>query len=363
MVGKEDFKRIHKDNLERFATSKYALFNVNQFSPQLLQQDASPLNSFFNNSLSTKPSEVLDVEYGTVFPGSQLRVVGKEASIYTKRTYRFPRLDLQAQFDPDYEHRVRFKPDGARQAGLTGLRWDAEAGELRGHVDTRGHRASIARLPNDWVINDIHTGLDPTEKNTYHVVCRRKSVEFWWGVGSSSGTVNDLLGIVQTLPTENQDSYEVRNAKPYYLAQISGFGFDSAPLNFEWHYDSAVETDNVFRVYAGPGDPDLGRSLEPYTDTDTWAGTSIDSGTLTSDRLPCAGFDKVIVYFKADGSGTLDLNADYGFDALDEYDSVSVSADALETYIVTGEIPWLQLEFTPDSYPTTVTRALVVMKG
>jgi len=122
-------------------------------------------------------------------------------------------------------------------------------------------------------------------------------------------------------------------------------------------------SDVLFKgLWCESGDPAPPRSLHPYTNGERWEGTSIDSGTLTSDRIPCLGFDKVTVYFKADTAGDLTLNVDYGFDTLDEYDTVSVSADTLEKYTPTGEIPWLQLEYNPDSYTATVTRAKVVMR-
>jgi hypothetical protein len=173
-----------------------------------------------------------------------------------------------------------------------------------------------------------------------------------------------LVGIIQCVVEST--SYDVRLTAPYVLSQVKGQMPTHLPDLIEVNCAdvSFVGTQPGFELWslsATDGEPSPSRMLNPITSGVNWVGTVISSGTLISDPIPIAGYDKKTILFVAAGAGTLYLDVDYGDNAFDQYDSVAVAANTLICYPMTANPLWLRLRFTPTAYPTTVTRARVSM--
>jgi hypothetical protein len=226
-------------------------------------------------------------------------------------------------------------------------------GTLKTYLYARSADGSGARIVDATSLMPV----DPTAgRYDYLVKANRASVEFW--------VRSKLIGIIQF--ANGTISYDVRTGSPYYLGQAGGNAPCVMPMLIESlctsaSYIGAVSNIVFGNMWASDGDPAPPRSLGLYTGGTSWNGYSVSSGTLTSDRVPVAGYDKKEILFLADGSGTLYIDVDYGLNASDEYDSVSVSANTLVRYVLTDPVLWVRLRFTPTSYPTTVTRAKVLM--
>ena len=198
---------------------------------------------------------------------------------------------------------------------------------------------------------------DPSiAEHRYCVKVNKASAEFYVDAA--------LVGILQC--SDESDTYTVRLTAPYILAQYKGAMPTCMPDLFE-----LGATDGAFigtqpglqltGISVLDGTPAPHRALHPITGGVNWGGTVIAAGTLTSDRVPIAGYDDKTILFIATGAGTLYIDVDYGDNNNDQYDSVAVAANTLVTYPMTANPLWLRLRFLPTAFPTTVTRARVLM--
>jgi len=345
------------DRLEQWAASKYALSAANYFSTGLMRNCG--VDAFFSRGdAEGLPSDVLEWKTCEDVPGLQdaggdwsalQAKSGADSWMWTRSRFRSPVMTFTA-CNMDKYMDWGFASYGSRLAGIVYFSFPGD-GTVEGQLRPRGMNVG----QRDFKVTDYYS-YDPDDQATYTIVVRRASVEYWVRSPKFPGGEGRLAGIIQCSPMPGESSYDVRDGSPYYVGQVHG----ELPTPMPGYIH--VKEGAAFRLDVHDGGEGRQRHLQPITSNSRWAGTSIDAGTLTSDGIPCLGFDKIHVYFIADGSGTLDLNVDYGFNSYDQYDSISVSANSLENYIITGRIPWLQLEFTPDAYPTTVTRAMVVME-
>jgi len=344
---------IHEQEAEealgKWSSSKYAISTQGQINTDLLTLKENVGHKLSSWLVDRHGRDIEEMYEMGVFDKAQPAVLADELSGYSRRPFRRPVATADGYIPSDEGGWIGFERYGGLQGGLIGFHF-RDDNTVDCEVYPPGFREGVsfkATDMQDW---------DPSKRQQYWIVTRKSSVEFWV---TNVGDWSRLVGIVQASPVPGRGQYDVRNASPYYVGQI--------PREMPTPIPALVEgLDGKWKFYFSDGgeSAERPRSLEPITDGSRWEGTSIDSGTLTSDGIPCLGFDNLTVYFIADGSGTLDLNVDYGFNAFDEYDSVSTSADSLEEYTFPAEtrIPWLQLEFTPDSYPTTITRAIAVMR-
>lgn len=357
-----DYDRIGREALKKWSSSRYAkLGRKHVAGPSSL---LNPTTWYFyhrakNENFQTLEQDATDyIVKGT--ENFHFNLLDYATSIYSRRAYRYPVFEAKLSLPKVADLKVNdlylgLEAQKGTEPGIASFRFldDSTVKAIAG-----GYPKSGGARTNDVTDRLYYSPWNGTYR--YYIKVNRASVEFWQDFR--------LVGIVQFGLGQsgwgNSPNYLVRDADPYYLKQM--FGSLDAPMSalVEMATDNVGDTTELALggIYAAEGDPAPPRQLEPWTGGSNWAGTSISSGTLTSDRIPCAGYDDVTVFFKADTAGTLDLNVDYGFDALDEYDSVSVPANSLKKYKPAEEKPWLQLEYTPDSYPATVTRANVVMK-
>jgi len=87
----------------------------------------------------------------------------------------------------------------------------------------------------------------------------------------------------------------------------------------------------------------LQRSPPPYSDR-LWDSESISAGDRT-DPVSCWGYDSKTIKFLSDTAGTLTIYGDVYGNSLEEYDSVSISADTPEFYEPTADLCRMQLAF------------------
>ena len=213
-------------------------------------------------------------------------------------------------------------------------------------------------------ISDIVAVTPSDALYPYMIKMNRASTEYWvWG---------QLVAIIQYAPSIDDSSilysdYVVRTGAPYYLAQLRGQAPCFLPAVIEIicaRQQDIGKRSNIQlqHIYITDGDPAPPRTLHPYTDEESWAGTVVAAGTLSSDRIPVAGYEKRFVQFRATVQGDLEIYGDYGDDSLDFLESFAVAAGDPVTYPIEADPLWLQLVYDPDTYPATVTRARVLMR-
>jgi len=369
------------NQLEQWASSRYALLEgpTNYFIAQLLQFD-NAFDTYFANSrkidgdLNVKPSDLLYVKEGARdITGRSFALGDSGGSIYTKRSFEYPVLQMRAQLEDPADTDItdiqsRFVSQGASKGSYIAMDYDSSAEDWT--FKARSFRGGGGQ---GFSLNNMISALgeptqDYTNAHSYRMVLRRASVDFYYD--------NGLMGIIQFQEPGNHGesgtghfwpwNYTVRNeSPPYHLAQARSVD-NILPWKLEYYGTDTLpseETGTLFKPNVGTGYPGRTRVLRAWTGGTAWKGTSIDSGSLTSDRVPCLGFQSVVLNFGADTSGTLELKVDWGDDSIEPYDSITTNADEHHQYIFNSPIPWLQLVYTPDSYPATVNHAFVHQKG
>lgn len=110
--------------------------------------------------------------------------------------------------------------------------------------------------------------------------------------------------------------------------------------------------------------PNPPRALRLYqaNSTSLMAGASISSGSLSSHPVPVYGRTGKTFYFMANQAGTLLIEIYTLSGNWRTYDSVSVSANTLCKYPLTGDAIMARLTFTPSTYPATINEAEVVLR-
>jgi len=286
-----------------------------------------------------------------------LKYVNTNCALYSTRAFRYGAYVFLARLppatDPAFDSlHLGAETTGAAWLGITDFYFDIYAGAIR----TQLLSYPLTRYPALTLDASALVSDPSADYHLYTMKVNRASVEYYQD--------GNLIAIIQF--SEQANRYTVRTGAPYILAQQKGSIPAVQPCLIEWHssaeeYIGARSNIIIRNIAVTDGDPAPPRTLHPYTGNATWEGTSIDSGTLTSDRIPIAGYDRKTIFFMADVAGTLFIDVDYGDNSDDEYDSVSVSANELVSYVMTANPLWLRLRFEPTSYPATVTRARVAM--
>jgi len=136
--------------------------------------------------------------------------------------------------------------------------------------------------------------------------------------------------------------------------QIEVYGYDAEEVVFPLNPMGLVVSDG----YALP--PKIFRLYDAGTDT-LFAGLVISAGSETSHPVPIFGYSDKTIHFRANTAGTLSIQMLMQTGNWREYDSLSVSADTLLPYIISGQGVLVRAEFTPTSYPSTIAEAEVVL--
>lgn len=83
---------------------------------------------------------------------------------------------------------------------------------------------------------------------------------------------------------------------------------------------------------------------------------------VTSHPVPLLGYSSKTLLFRANGNGTLSIQVLTQANNWREYDSVTVVANTLLSYIMTGDAVLARIVFTPTTPPATITDAEVVLR-
>lgn len=309
--------------------------------------------------------------------------------IRTKRVPAYGSFSYQAQLppwaDPSWEG-IWLMAEGDANAvgGLVGWRFHTQADRVGSWVSAIPTQCTADPGRVHQRVDDILTVfptlsdplLDDYITKSPHVFTtkiNRASIEYW--IQREAPPV--LIGIVQF--STQSDNYDVRQADPYVLHQRNGITPTHLPGLIEMSCGAGHDGERpgllLHRWSINDGDPAPERSLHPIVATgsglnpevptivgDNWEGTEITDGTMISDKIPVAGYDRRSVQFRATVQGDLEIYGDYGDNSLDFLESFAVMAGAHKTYPIEAEPLWVQLVYDPDTYPATVTRARVRMR-
>jgi len=152
---------------------------------------------------------------------------------------------------------------------------------------------------------------------------------------------------------------------PYAIAGIASKISSKYPAFIELAYTNLgpYELSPVnLKVFDGdPAPPRLYRLYVSGTNT-ILAGYSISSGSVTSHPIPVFGYEGKTLFFQANQAGSLTIQILTQTGNWRTYDSVSVSANTLSKYILTGDIVLARIIFTPSTYPATINEAEAVLR-
>jgi hypothetical protein len=114
-----------------------------------------------------------------------------------------------------------------------------------------------------------------------------------------------------------------------------------------------------YRYRVSDGKDIIPLSLPLYLDSSdtSLAGYQVASGGVTSHPFPLFGYNKKMLYFMSGQSGTLSINVLTQTGNWRAYDSITVSANTLTPYIITGEVVLATVTFTPTTYPANILEA------
>jgi len=169
-----------------------------------------------------------------------------------------------------------------------------------------------------------------------------------------------LLGVPSSVGIIDGPPYTIiRNVAPvsqWFPLQIELYPRDKADVLFPLH---------PANVNAVDGDPCPPRVYDLYLwqSSTKLRGYSIESGSATTHPVPMLGYKDKTIYFMADKDGQLSIEVFTLGGNWREYDSVSVTADRLLAYKMTGDAVLARLVFTPSTYPATVLESEVVLGG
>jgi len=251
-----------------------------------------------------------------------------------------------------------FEHGGATRTGIATFRIVKSGGSIFLEAEYGSkfpwlHLDVTSRLPADYI----------TAEHCYYVKVNRWGAEFF---------IDDkLVAVALDIPEATQG---VKATCPPYA-----IGVTSAPVIKRLHtlleiifpYDITKPNPGGLTLPLSPenfrwgeGEPNPPRALRLYQadSTDLMVGASIGSGSLTSHPVPVYGREAKTFYFRSDQAGTLDIEVLTLSDNWRTYDSVSVSANSLLAYTMTGEAVLARLIFTPSSYPANVTDCEAVLR-
>ncbi|MCD6487812.1 MAG: hypothetical protein J7K21_01120 [Desulfurococcales archaeon] len=143
---------------------------------------------------------------------------------------------------------------------------------------------------------------------------------------------------------------------PFVVLQIEVYPYRISDILFPLNPLNIVVTDGdplpprVYRLYVAGTDNVL-------------AGYSVSSGSVTTHPVPVFGHRDKTIYFMSDKDGQLSIEIYTSSGNWREYDSITVTANKLIPYKMTGDAVLVRLVFTPSTYPATVLEGEVVLGG
>jgi len=280
-------------------------------------------------------------------------------ALYSKRQFKYGAFGFRAQIpsteDPAFNSLfLGAETSGGTHGGIGAFWFRRIEGTNKTYIQGISNNKAGARTSE---VTDL-LSIDPSaDFYRYLVKVNKSSIEFW--------VENQIVGIIQFAP--NSDTYHVRTSAPYYLGQVKGQTPCFMPALIEYkcsdaEYIGSRSNIQLGNIYVTDGDSSPPRTLHLYTSGSPWEGTTGVDPDITSDGIPIAGYDKKQIFFLATGDGDLEIYVDYGDNNYDLYDTVSVTADTLLSYLTEAEALWLKLKYIPTTPPQNITRARVLMR-
>jgi len=276
------------------------------------------------------------------------------AGVYSKRSFRFPVLTARTKIPSSgWEVYIGLENAPGNLDGITAFRFLPNKDyyvvilSLAGNYFTE-NRVGIANLlPSDF----------ETAEHTYTIEVCKNMVSFYV----------DRSPIAFCLINAAEKAHDVSG--PPYALLVS-----SAPMTKTLRaFVEVNETSSLIptRLELSPTSLFVSEGVEIspkalplylYQSSTKMAGYSIESGNVTSHPVPIFGYSGKTFLFQADQNGTLSIEVFTQTGNWRTYDSVSVSADTLLSYIMSGDAVLARVTFTPSAYPATINEAEVILR-
>jgi hypothetical protein len=295
-----------------------------------------PIDIFHTSSMTCPADGLVEIvsKYPLDYP---------ELNVYTK----LPSLSV---VKVGYGLWFAFEHGTEHTGGLTGLfyRWNGSAEELRAYHAAYPYSDRYVDLTNLLPSNY------KTAPHLYSVRVHRGFAEFLIdhqlvGIAVSAQSYQTIAGPPYgILVSDVAPSTKMR----VVIELASGPGGGAFSLDANAYYLSVYEGEaappRVFRLYqTGTSNP--------------LAGLSLSSGSVSSHPIPTFGYAGKTIYFMADTGGTLLIEVLTQTGNWRTYDSVSVSANTLTPYVMSGDAVLARVTYTPSAYPATISEAEVVL--
>jgi len=354
-------QKQHKDNLEKWSASKYALFAEPEIAYfKIMGEDLNGAYTCLRHKQGDStaerelidPDTVWDFTSVTSKPTGITLQGGKRELLYTKKAIKNPKMVAKIPTYPDEtEGFFGFEPQRNTPSGYVAFRFDPITPSYKIQVHSpNGADPGVVSLdissflPTDHQSSSYVYGIEVTDNAAWFYV-QKKLV----------GVI--LHGLEQSTPSYGPD--------PYWVAG-SGVNLAKRMMHFiEWGNHSSVEkkwgiTKNLEVLQ---GQSMYGKSLPLY---DYEASTLLTSGTYASGAshkshpIPIHGYNNKTLLFRADTASVTDglqievLTQEGNWRT---YDTITTSANSLESYIVSGNFPLMRIGYEPSADGASITDA------
>jgi len=284
----------------------------------------------------------------------------------SRRSYRYPWLNVRTTLpdttrvgdESSLSWWMGFEGGPGQRGSLIALNhYSSDAGDniLRLAVGTRGARINLD-VNDSW----CKPGNWATVDRGWMIRIHRNLIVF----------SRDYIPKAFVVPTGHFWSFTI-DGPPYAIGGIGQFP-SALPAFVEWDADGRTSAPSqvaasglkpsVFRCGDGVEIAPLNLPLYKYQESTWLAGMEVDPD-VTSHPFPLFGFAGKTINFMADEAGTLTIEVfNVATENWREYDSISVVANALETYNMAGEEVLGRIVFTPDAPPATILEAEVNLR-
>jgi len=379
-----------EEALKRYSLSSYAIFNAgNQPQVENLLNSASINDLFIGRTRFVKDgteythqeSDLHDLwkktglrNYGTDDEGNEY----SSAEIISRARFPYPILQMDTKL-PTLDGR-NFVVHTGFEYGTGQILYHMHLTHSVGNqnttvrVDERGHGSAAIRvdgfLPADY----------DTAKHSYVLKANRNALEFYLD--------GRLRGIILLGASMDQDQIVIGdNTEPYVVGCFRSAFHGEAPMKlrntrstplsdddkYEWpvmpnvteeEYERGVDNyPDTGEFGFQPGDPLPPRTYRLYdwqADTLMTSGT-YDTGTShKSHPIPIHGYDGKTLLFRADTDSVTDglqIEVYTQEGNWRVYDSVTTSANSLESYVLTGNFPLARIGYEPSADGASITDA------
>jgi len=365
---------IHEQEAEealgKWSSSKYAVSNPHYFSDKMLQGDYDKLNDFFMATLGNKTNIVDATE---IWGEKLVKPSGyEEVRIDSKLNWKMFTLgfgitvpDLSQYFESgELNPMIQIGTEQGHARGHLNNSWAFEATDSTTNIAyTPSWMTHTGGIGNSLQVQDILPDDYIGTKYNYEIILKKNLIEFQRG-----GETISL--VIPCVPPDS--SVVVTNTGAYAVAL--GPKFNPVSTSFRIWMKGPKDTEITFDLDA-MGDVFLVESLirPRYWPLYDWeADTLMTSGTYDSGTshkshpIPTYGFDGKTLLFRADTDSVTDGLRIETYTYAGNwrlYDSVTTSANTLESYTITGNFPLMRIGYEPSADGASITDAEVQLSN